>query len=394
MRSLTLTILSIFVLPAILLIVAPALAGPYLNSAHGNDSYGVDRTSTPHYPVGQCGHCHEQHASIGGEEPAPAGGNPSIFLAFKDPFPDDPYAMQTESFCLECHTNVGSLQNGGGIQNYSYSYNFGGNRAAGTYDTSIKEQFDHLSGPGSSHTIYDMKNLRGVPLKDMYGNNFTIPADMNPCRICHDPHLVQRNYPVTIDGGLLRTAVTRKFGGLWGDSANERMNSYAPTHNYYSPLYSGSTTTYEPAGNAVSDGANVPSYLMLCTDCHNQYNNITSNNPKLPGSPRLLKKFNWLQEYHGAEDAVHNTHLLDPYPGSGSSYHIVLNCTDCHEPHGSTTNVFLWRTSINGKDVYAPDESQDSYVAFCSACHDENFFFHLGGSCYGFPCHDHGADAF
>lgn len=57
-----------------------ASSGPYLNSAHGNYSpgYGVLRTSlsTPpnDYGRGNCAHCHEQHASIGGAEPDPTGG--------------------------------------------------------------------------------------------------------------------------------------------------------------------------------------------------------------------------------------------------------------------------------------------------------------------------------
>jgi len=58
-------------------------AGPYLNSAHGNTTYGVNRSSMASlgYARANCAHCHEQHASIGGAEPAPTGGSPSPFAS-------------------------------------------------------------------------------------------------------------------------------------------------------------------------------------------------------------------------------------------------------------------------------------------------------------------------
>jgi len=46
-------------------------ANEYTNSTYGNTTSGVDRTSTNQYAASNCAHCHEQHASIGGAEPAP-----------------------------------------------------------------------------------------------------------------------------------------------------------------------------------------------------------------------------------------------------------------------------------------------------------------------------------
>ena len=60
-------------------------AGVYLDSAHGDNNYGVNRSGASgfptDYPEGFCAHCHEQHASIGGSEPSPTGG-PSDYLLF------------------------------------------------------------------------------------------------------------------------------------------------------------------------------------------------------------------------------------------------------------------------------------------------------------------------
>jgi len=71
-----------------LLILYPDMAssGPYLSSAHGNSTYGVKRTATgfpTDYPQGLCAHCHEQHASIAGAEPAPdSPAGPDYYLRF------------------------------------------------------------------------------------------------------------------------------------------------------------------------------------------------------------------------------------------------------------------------------------------------------------------------
>ncbi len=55
-----------------------AYAGDYTNSAHGNSTIGVDRSSIDSkysaYSNGNCAHCHEAHASLCGVEPEPDTG--------------------------------------------------------------------------------------------------------------------------------------------------------------------------------------------------------------------------------------------------------------------------------------------------------------------------------
>jgi len=57
-------------------------AGPYLDSAHGNSSYGVKRSITKlsDYARGNCAHCHEMHASIGGLSQSLPLGVPHHFV--------------------------------------------------------------------------------------------------------------------------------------------------------------------------------------------------------------------------------------------------------------------------------------------------------------------------
>ena len=50
-----------------------ALAGPYLDSAHGDGDYGVLWTTGAFSPRGNCGNCHVQHDSVDGDQ-VPDGG--------------------------------------------------------------------------------------------------------------------------------------------------------------------------------------------------------------------------------------------------------------------------------------------------------------------------------
>ncbi|MCJ7600547.1 MAG: hypothetical protein MUO63_03485, partial [Desulfobulbaceae bacterium] len=87
---------SSFLSPLCIILLAPFLylpaqAGPYTDSAHGNGSltgYGVKRDSLfpDSYVRGNCAHCHEQHASIDGNEPGPFSGTASPFALFADNF--------------------------------------------------------------------------------------------------------------------------------------------------------------------------------------------------------------------------------------------------------------------------------------------------------------------
>jgi hypothetical protein len=344
-----------------------AYAGTYADSAHGHTTYGVDRTSTSQYAQGHCGHCHEQHSSIGGVVPEPDYG-PASYLVF-----GQASTGQFNNWCFYCHVSSGGYQDGN-IFNYSYSYTFGGNTSAGSYDSDIKEAFSHASS-GSTHSMGDLASQAlNKWMYDADGNKWGY-TNLNPCSLCHNPHLSQQDYPVTRPSD--RQAI-------WGDDPSERMNQY----NYQAPYWYQSTTTFEPANDGIQDGSNLTDYTRLCTDCHNPNNTIYSTNPQLPGGPRNIRVFTWYSQ-EGVQFNIHGNEnggiceLRDPY-----STYKLLSCTDCHEPHGSSNNIYLWRTSINGRDVSAPDNSNSSWVSFCSSCHDHTGH-HFSHSCD--TCHTHDA---
>jgi hypothetical protein len=164
---------------SVLLYPEKASSGPFLNSTHGNSSYGVNRTtlSTFGYPKGHCTHCHEQHASIDGSEREPTGG-PDKYLLFS---PN--YTSQTENVCLKCHTDLVSYQTGG-LVNRSYSFRAG--RYSSDSLNDIREAFNFCSsGCGdSSSSSHNLDNI-----KTFISGKWNYTADSNPCNACHNPHM-------------------------------------------------------------------------------------------------------------------------------------------------------------------------------------------------------------
>ena len=363
-------------------------AGVYLNSAHGDGNYGVNRSGASgfptDYPEGFCAHCHEQHASIGGSEPAPAGSGPSDYLLFYTN-----HTSQTDNFCYQCHTGSGSYQyNESAIMNLLYS------ERAGKWNTSpddILEAFSY-SSPGTSHNLDNISTFIASEW-----SSYT--SDSNPCNACHNPHAAQGD-PQGDGGGTTAAKSTilanrgwpisrpslhntnNNTWGLWGDGSGEKMSDYASSvSGTYQATYQYNTASaYEPAACTSScNGSDLTDYVTFCSDCHNDSNTISSTT-----LGRSLYKFNWANEKHGGTDAANDgtfggvtiDDLISPYDETSVTDY-VLSCTDCHEPHGSA-NRFLIREGVNGgtsvTDVEklaseTPDNTKQ-WKSLCSKCHD------------------------
>lgn len=320
-------------------------AGKFLSSAHGNSLKGVKRVAAgfpTDYTQGHCAHCHEQHATIGGSEPAPTGG-PDNYLLFDTNYNE----VGNDNFCLECHTGVGSYQSGG-LANYSYSYRAGG-WTSGSFDD-IEESFSYTS-PGTSHNLENIKTF----ITGKWGYT----ANSNPCNACHNPHAAQgdplgtsssksdgtRGWPVSRPS-MHNDDNDNNSWGLYGDEPGEKMIDYTATG--YQPPFRNGNNNYEPDGTTTDDGSNLTDYVAFCTDCHNSTNIIYSDT-----LGRNLNKFNWSEEKHGGGSATNDgnetypiTDVVGPYEET-SLGNYVLACTDCHEPHGSS-NRFLIRKGVNG----------------------------------------------
>src|SRR4030042_747294 len=228
----------------------PPPAPTYTISAHGSSSYGVDRTSLSAfgYSKGNCAHCHEQHASIGGDEPTPdtvdaAGPDKYCLLAlnFDTLVTVKPYA-QSDSVCFYCHvdTVTGTYQTPS-FNNYTYSATFGGCPTGTCTTSTIFEAFKSTS----YHNLYDVwRFITGLSGTKTFTS---FPADSNPCSGCHNVNMAKRSCgKPTGSYDDTKSAISKPgdHNNLWGDSTGEKMSDY--TTSYQSPYWYGSQHKYEP----------------------------------------------------------------------------------------------------------------------------------------------------
>ncbi len=329
----------------------------YGESAHGNTSYGVNRSDTG-YPVGSCAHCHDTF------DPTYCGDDPNGLMLFA-PNDNPTPTPQFDNFCFECHKGSGSVQvRDGGLKNHTYSTNFGGGTAT------LTTIYDAFNASGSSHNLSDVLN-------HAVGRAIGFTSDTNPCFVCHDQHLAQRNYPVTLSGlGGVKTAIrmpytyasdpTELFGDEigGGGSGSEIMSDY--TAKYQAPYYKNGGGKYEPANNDISNGDNLPNFRRFClNNCHGN-SDVTSTDH---GGNLLKIDWGTSGNIHGkkqSDEPNSKGDIIAPYT-AGKTYNYVLACTDCHEPHGSP-NEWLLRTCVNGKDNITIRWGAD-WWEFCTACH-------------------------
>jgi cytochrome c553 len=380
----------------VILIIAPALllvlslqvvaAAGYADSAHGNTSYGVNRSSTG-YTIGSCAHCHDTFA------PDICQNDLNGLMLFA-PNDNPPPIPQEDNFCFQCHKGSIPPVQFGGIINKNYGAAFGGGTSI---FTNIYDAFNPTTGiTPSSHNLADVVN-------HAVDRDIGFTSATNACLVCHDQHFAQRNYPVGPSGwGGVMTAIRRPIDyaspptNLWGDEEpattedpDERMIDY--TNKYQAPYYKNDPfdpDKYEPANDGTAYGSNLPNFYNFCTNqCHGTITVYSTEHG------RYLRKIDWANEEHGK---LHNGgnavgESIAPYIDNDFNY--VLACTDCHEPHGSE-NEWLLRTTINGKDnISVPGAGE--WFEVCEACHTFNHF-HYGKvtTCWGdgVPnCHRHGA---
>lgn len=302
----------------------------YSTSAHGNPDYGVFRSEiSTRYVQGNCGHCHEQHASIDSDSTcAKAKADPSLLIgvALKNNARFNPYESQ-DNVCFLCHSATASLQYNG-IENDYYSVTFG---AASPTSTGILQAFNQAS----YHNLYDIKKyITGQTGAILQFPPYKLTA--NPCAACHNIHIAKANKRYPSDPTYAAISKPSEHEQLWGDdSPRERMNA-----TVYQQPYD-VNNNYEPDGGGSSrtiQALKTPDYNTFCTECHNSTSQIPSTTLN-----RDLYCFDWNTDKHGAGGAG-NVVLKSPYSWYNS---YTLSCTDCHEPHGSS-NAFLIRNYVNG----------------------------------------------
>ncbi|AMM40354.1 cytochrome C family protein [Candidatus Desulfofervidus auxilii] len=349
-----------------------AYAGSYTSSAHGNSSYGVNRSSISGYSTGNCAHCHEQHAMIGGTEPKPASGSASPFCLFADNFSgktSNPY-NQSDNFCFYCHcyTDATSLQTPN-FTNYNYSRTFGGYTTSSIY--SIYKAFNQ----NSYHNLYDIWDFAKTNFSSFF------KEDSNPCSVCHNVHLAKRNKENPDDPTYSAISKPSDHFNLWTNT----MNDYAP--NKYQAPYRYSSGC-EPDGGSCNDltiqAQKTPDYVTFCQDCH-VYNMSSYGLSHTP--------INWNTDKHGNAIRSRNERMgqpiIKPPYDVTAVFNYVLSCLDCHEPHGSYSYKYLIRKEVNGNITNVTADTHDDWKTLCLRCHYRE---HTNKSCL--ECHYHGSGKF
>lgn len=292
---------------------ATCRAGEYLNSAHGQHVSRND-TAAAGYAIGNCAHCHEQHASINGVEPAPVGGTPSAYLGF---------ALE-ENLCFGCH-------------------GFGGlGTATDNIETDITKSYGH------NPVNYSGLHKTNETLGDISSNKHV------ECTDCHNPHRAGSTTHSTGSNAIASTSPLYEVTGV------------EPTFsslNWTTPLYG---TTLQTATKE----------YQLCFKCHSGANtNVTSwggagaeaftdvalefSPSNRSGHPVVTGLNNYTNSldvnrgsgpYKGLHNEIDGTNwwdqLLDPWGTNAGSQ--TMYCSDCHAsdstvagPHGSDVKWML-----------------------------------------------------
>lgn len=380
-------------------------AGPYLNSAHGNATTGVDRTSLPGtYSTGNCAHCHEQHASIGGSPLAPVNG-PSSFLLLDD--------LAGNAACNYCHNGSTPADNIASqiAKAYSHDPNYGTGAALcnDCHDSHVAQKVNH-SEATDGNTIPSTSPLLGLSgvtasawspgfpgagAEALGGGTLTattppatITREYELCFKCHGGQLgggaaarfnvyLQFNpthyavHPVATEGnptwknGFLWTNFATVMNGPW--SANRDAEMYcsdchgsdaAPPEGPH-----GSTIQYMlKAGGPPAPAGN---FDALCLRCH--------KDPALPGMS------SWTDIWGTALVGDHNYlgHQSVVTNPAGTN---ALGCLACH---GDSGNLAL-ASNVHGANYLgnnngAGTTSRPSYAFLVSSLITQNYFNTAGG---------------
>ena len=378
----------------------------HADSAHGNESYGVNRSSAE-YEIGDCAHCHDTFNDT------TCGENQ--FMLFV-PL----YTSQSNNVCLWCHIEPESQfqQQIDMPQQWPLARKFGGATPIACPDN-IRNAFmfiDEAGNPRSDHCYVSTGSAHHLPTVRSFLQNIApdewgfgnILDNINPCEACHNPHKAQRhNYPVD-SKGTSPISLPSTHGGTWdvyGAKTTERMDRYSSAY-YQAPYCWESISTYEPCGQTYSgpsDGSNMPDIAWLCYTCHNPEPEFDC---QIVSDQRNTFTGSYLSIYIRNPNYVTSPHgLLDP-PSSDSQsrkppYNVnrnyILACTDCHEPHGSR-NRMLIRRQVNGGDIadvvtFTDWRDRSHWISLCQRCHTKDFNTHAAGSnCY--MCHMHYHNAY
>lgn len=321
------------------------LAGTYADSAHGRS---VNRSSIDSkyssYGVGNCGHCHEQHASLQGGEPLPVGGSASSTLVF----------TSQGNLCITCHD---------------------GNPVSRDIKTQFEKPYRH---PAGNISYADRHTLSGLEI-GKGGAPFRNSSRHAECPDCHDPHAAQLGHQIFDSANPQNNnLVSKVLLNAWGVEPSFSGSWTVPT----------SFTEQKPAQKE----------YQICFKCHSYYalqdaDGITAlTGPSGGVITDQAREFNPNNlSYHPVTAGTGNNPLLAARLGPPWNVSVgvqTMYCSDCHgdndtsQPlgaHGSNNKFLLksgtWPAKTDGTLWKLSDRTNTAL--FCKMCHP------LGGTNVG-----------
>ncbi len=346
---------------AVLFFSTTGQAGPYLDSGHGGyntATKGVARLAN--YAEGNCAHCHEQHASIDGSEPAPVKPGPSDHLLFTE--------LSNNSLCNYCHD---SNQTNGApniasqiAKSYSHDPNslIGSVLCGDCHDSHVAQITTHSEAadgntvPGSSSGAGVLLSVSGKvvslwPLPAAPGAGAENLASLTLSDV--DPITMEYQLCLKCHGGQVAYPGLENLGRQFNRN-NYSVHPVTTSTWKNSYLWGNFGNAFFAPWNAANDSQ------MYCSDCHG------SDNPADPVGP------------HGSS---YRSMLTDT--GPGSSYDNL--CLRCH----NVLNFSNWDSALHGSTIpnrdhnYGPHTGPANSLG-CLACH--------GGIGGGLESNIHGAN--
>lgn len=304
-------------------------SGAYSGSAHGNSTSGVSGRASG-YATGNCGHCHDQHASRD-------SATHTAYNVLR--------GLEEENLCFDCHD--------------------------GTPADDINAQFLKTYRHPVPDAAYD--NLHTVSKLEMdtasQGSAFRSPYRHAECSDCHNPHEAKKGNHVAYSGGTVSSisksnAISNALTGVWGVELSSEPVSFSPATNFTE--MTAATKEYQ-----------------ICFKCHTYYalndadgitsfngpsgQTITDQGMEFSKNNRSVHPVRFGLTAQTGSNALDATQTDDRWTSVGTQ---TMYCGDCHGadnelsggaigPHGSTAKYMLkglrkttavwWPANSNGK---------------------------------------------
>jgi len=367
-------------------------AGDYADSAHGDTSTGVDRTTTTQYATGNCAHCHEQHASIGGSEPEPntdvgtLADGPDIYLGF---------AVE-QHLCLGCHGGTPDYSNSGTPHDINDDITATSKHNLATSDAAHR----------ANETLAELDDTKHIECTDCHnpheaiagnhtaGTNAVSDALKGVSGVV--PTFSSSNWTEPTAYNLQTATKEHEICFKCHSSANANLTTWDSSWTDAGLQFSSNNLSYHPVADDLTGDGSTPldaaqmlapwkvgtgttsqgTKTMYCSDCHGDSANDTTAGPHGSSSPTILKN-RWPENSSGylwnlndadstkanafdTECLCLNCHPIYPWQNeahSSSEHSGLYKCVQCHVglPHGSNLGRL-----IADRDLLHPYDYNDT----------------------------------